>query len=102
MTYPRRKEKEAKLVRLSEGNAKFLLDELKLQKMKRADYIPHPVRSLQRDLRLKELPRRIECFDISNIQGSDRVASMVVVRGWQARRKANTGNSKLPSVTGPR
>ena len=69
---------EAKLVRLSESNATFLLGELKLQKMKRADYVPHAVKSLQRDLRLAALPRRIECFDNSNIHGSDPVAYMVV------------------------
>ncbi len=33
---------------------------------------------MKRDLRLTKLPRRIECFDISNIQGTDTVASMVV------------------------
>jgi excinuclease ABC subunit C len=34
--------------------------------------------NLQSALRLTSLPRRIECFDISTIQGSDTVASMVV------------------------
>ncbi|MCH8874849.1 excinuclease ABC subunit C, partial [candidate division KSB1 bacterium] len=33
--------------------------------------------ALQRDLRLNDPPLRIECFDISNIQGTDPVASMV-------------------------
>jgi excinuclease ABC subunit C len=36
------------------------------------------VRGLQDALNLEVEPRRIECFDISNIQGSDIVASMVV------------------------
>jgi excinuclease ABC subunit C len=66
-----------KLVKMCEKNARYLLEELKLQKMKARDYIPHVVNSLQRDLRLKNPPRRIECFDISNIQGTDPVASMV-------------------------
>ncbi|MBN1790874.1 MAG: excinuclease ABC subunit UvrC [Bacteroidales bacterium] len=35
---------------------------------------------LQSDLRLKKLPRHIECFDNSNIQGSDPVASCVVFK----------------------
>jgi excinuclease ABC subunit C len=34
--------------------------------------------ALQETLNLPELPRRIECFDISHIQGTDKVASMVV------------------------
>jgi excinuclease ABC subunit C len=76
MVHPQQGE-EAKLVRLSHSNARFLLDELKLQKMKRADYVPYAVKALQQDLRLPGLPRAIECFDISNIQGTDSVASMV-------------------------
>ena len=58
-------------------NAQYMLDELKLQRLKR-EFIPNSVTSLKRDLRLTKLPRRIECFDISNIQGTDTVASMVV------------------------
>jgi excinuclease ABC subunit C len=36
------------------------------------------VLQLKGDLGLKSLPKKIECFDISNIQGSDSVASLVV------------------------
>jgi excinuclease ABC subunit C len=73
---PKSGEKE-KLVSMCKINARYMLDELKLQKMKRDNYIPFSLKALQKDLRLKTLPRRIECFDISNIQGSDSVASMV-------------------------
>lgn len=66
-----------KLIKMCEKNAHYLLEELKLQKMKARNSIPHVINSLQRDLRLSKPPRRIECFDISNIQGSDPVASMV-------------------------
>jgi len=66
-----------KLIRMCEKNAHYLLEELKLQKMKARNYVPHVLNSLQRDLRLSKPPRRIECFDISNIQGTDPVASMV-------------------------
>ncbi|MCK4753949.1 MAG: excinuclease ABC subunit C, partial [Calditrichia bacterium] len=66
-----------KLIRMCEKNAHYLLEELKLQKMKARNFVPHVINSLQRDLRLSKPPRRIECFDISNIQGSDPVASMV-------------------------
>jgi len=66
-----------KLIDLVQKNAHFLLEELKLQKLKAKNYVPHVVKALQRDLRLKTEPRRIECFDISTIQGSDPVASMV-------------------------
>ena len=66
-----------KLIRMCEKNAHYLLEELKLQKMKARNFVPHVINSLQRDLRLSNPPRRIECFDISNIQGTDPVASMV-------------------------
>jgi excinuclease ABC subunit C len=58
-------------------NAHLLLEELKLRKLKQKDYVPHNVTALQRDLRLQNAPRRIECFDVSNIQGTNPVASMV-------------------------
>ena len=62
---------------MSARNARYLLEELKVQREQTKGRIPHNVRSLQRDLHLKNPPRRIECFDISNIQGTDPVASMV-------------------------
>jgi len=68
---------KAKIIRLAGKNAKLLLENLKLQKMKAKDYVPHSVKALQRDLWLKVPPRRIEAFDISNISGQDAVASMV-------------------------
>ncbi|MDQ3020615.1 MAG: excinuclease ABC subunit UvrC [Bacteroidota bacterium] len=66
-----------KLVFMVKKNARLLLDELILTKMKR-EFIAPSVEALKRDLRLSKLPRRIECFDISHIQGTDTVASMVV------------------------
>jgi len=91
---------EAKLVRLTQSNAKFLLEELKIQKMKRADYIPHPLLALQKDLGLDRVPRKIECFDNSNIQGSDPVASMVVFVDGKPR-KSEYRKFRIQSVTGP-
>ena len=73
---PRIGEKK-KLMDMCTKNACYLLEELKLQRAKADGAIPYAVQSLQRDLKLAAPPRRIECFDISNIQGSDPVASMV-------------------------
>jgi excinuclease ABC subunit C len=67
------------------ANAQYMLDELKLQRLKR-EFIPHSVTALKRDLHLTKLPRRIECFDISNIQGTDTVASMVVFYDGKPRK----------------
>lgn len=73
---PKRGEK-VQLLAMVKTNARYMLDELKLQRLKR-EFIPNSITSLKRDLRLTKLPRRIECYDISNIQGTDTVASMVV------------------------
>ncbi|MGA9119853.1 MAG: excinuclease ABC subunit UvrC [Bacteroidota bacterium] len=90
----------AKLVRLSVTNARFLLGELKLQKMKRAEYVPAGIKALQRDLRIDRLPRKIECFDISNTQGTDSVASMVVFIDGKPR-KSEYRKFKIGTVEGP-
>ncbi len=56
-------------------------------------------RSLQDALTLPELPTRIECFDISHIQGAETVASMVV---WEdgAMKKADYRKFQVKTVTG--
>lgn len=74
---PQRGEK-AKMIRMALSNAKLLLGERKLEKEKAAQQrIPHSVKELKEQLDLQRLPRRIECFDNSNLQGTDPVASMV-------------------------
>ena len=55
--------------------------------------------ALQDALTLAELPKRIECFDISHIQGAETVASMVV---WEdgAMKKADYRKFQIKTVTG--
>ena len=91
---------EAKLVALTRTNARFLLDELKVQRLKRADTTPYGVVALQRDLRLEVAPRRIECFDISNTGGTDSVASLVVFVDGKPK-KSEYRKFKIRSVDGP-
>ena len=67
---------KVKLVNMVKKNAKLMLAELKLIKLKR-EFIAPSVDALKRDLRLSKLPRKIECFDISHIQGTDTVASLI-------------------------
>lgn len=76
---------KAKLVHMVEANAMLMLQELKLAKMKR-EYIAPSLESLKRDLRLNRLPRHIACFDISHIQGTDTVASMVVFKDAKPKK----------------
>ncbi len=66
------------LVKMCSVNAVLQLKEIQLQKMKKEGNVSYALSALQRDLRLKNLPRKIECFDNSNIQGADAVAGMVV------------------------
>ena len=71
------KGEKAKQVRLAHQNAKLLLGEWILNKKKRKDLIPKMIKQLQDDLQLKGAPRKIECFDISHLGGTNTVASMV-------------------------
>jgi excinuclease ABC subunit C len=89
---------KAKLVNMVAANARLMLNELKLAKMKR-EFIAPSVESLKRDLKLNRLPKIIECFDISHIQGTDTVASMVVFRDAKPR-KTEYRKYKVRSVSG--
>jgi excinuclease ABC subunit C len=62
------------------------LGEILLQKMKREKDTPHILTALKRDLRLPTVPKRIECFDISNLQGADTVASLVVFENAKPKK----------------
>ncbi len=81
-------EDETKLVRMCRLNAQFLLGELKLQRRKRGEFIPKSVGALQDALKLDRPPLHIECFDVSNIQGSDIVASMVCFVSAKPKKSA--------------
>ncbi|OGU62151.1 MAG: excinuclease ABC subunit C [Ignavibacteria bacterium RBG_13_36_8] len=75
---PQRQSNTKSLLNMCKQNAILQLKEIQIQRMKKEGSVPYALSALQRDLRLKSLPRKIECFDISNLQGSDSVASMVV------------------------
>lgn len=75
---PQRQSEAKSLLMMCKQNAILQLKEIQLQRMKKEGNVPYVLSALQRDLRLKKLPRLIECFDNSNLQGTDAVASMVV------------------------
>ncbi|MCM1317359.1 MAG: excinuclease ABC subunit UvrC [Bacteroides sp.] len=98
---PQRGDK-AKLLEVSERNAhQRRIDDLK--NLERTDPAEHTNRLMARmkaDFRLSEEPRHIECFDNSNIQGTNPVASCVVFRdGKPAKRDYRHFNIK--TVEGP-
>ena len=75
---PRIKSDTMLLLKMCKQNSILQLKDIQLQKMKKDGNLPYVLQALKRDLRLNVLPRKIECFDISHIQGSETVASLVV------------------------
>lgn len=100
-TVPQRGDKK-KLLELSQLNVK----QYKADRLKQAEKLNPEQRSIrlmkeiQNELRLSKLPMQIECFDNSNIQGSDAVAACVVFKkakpSKQDYRKYN-----IKTVVGP-
>ncbi|HJA87521.1 MAG TPA: excinuclease ABC subunit UvrC [Candidatus Parabacteroides intestinavium] len=80
-TIPQRGDKK-KLLELSEMNGKqYKLDKLKqAEKLNPEQRATRLLKEIQDALHLRELPVQIECFDNSNIQGSDAVAACVVFK----------------------
>src|SRR6266851_5260949 len=76
---PQRGQKKA-MLNLAQTNAKHSFD-ARFRVLKPSSKAIQ--QAVQEALNLPEAPRRIECFDISHIQGTDKVASMVV---WEAGR----------------
>ena len=74
---PERGERKA-LVRMANDNAKEALEAERVKWLADTTKTSEALRQLQDELGLPEPPRRIECYDISNIQGTNCVASMVV------------------------
>lgn len=97
---PERGEK-AQLIKMAAANARLHLNERRLEKEKaERDRIPHAVKELKEHLKLQRLPRRIECFDNSNFQGSDPVASMVSFVDAKPR-KSEYKRFNIKTVVGP-
>ncbi len=74
---PERGEKK-RLVELAGENAKEALDMMLVRWMADADKTETALEQLREELSLPEVPHRIECYDNSNIQGTNPVSSMVV------------------------
>lgn len=67
-----------KLAQMAEENATVFLDKNQTKAERDFNTTMGAMHHLQKALSLSALPKRIECYDISNISGVDKVASMVV------------------------
>jgi excinuclease ABC subunit C len=78
-----------KLIELSLRNAKYMQFEKKKQKLmsKEKKEKTTSVFRLKEDLRLKQIPIHIECFDNSNLQGTNPVAACVVFKNGKPSKK---------------
>jgi len=90
------------LVDLSVRNAKFYrLEKLKHERIKNPEeHTDRILSQLQKDLRLKDLPVHIECFDNSNIQGTNPVSACVVFRNGKPSKK-DYRHFNVKTVVGP-
>lgn len=101
ITIPQRGDKR-KLLDLSIKNVK----QYKFDKRKKAEMLnpeqrtTRILKTAQKDLRLKELPIHIECFDNSNIQGTNPVAACVVFKKAKPSKK-DYRHFNIKTVQGP-
>ena len=91
-----------KLVELSKRNAKFFrLERFKQMKIVDPDrHVRRLMNQMKVDLRLNEEPIHIECFDNSNIQGTNPTAACVVFRKGKPFKK-DYRHFKIKTVEGP-
>ena len=91
-----------RIVELSERNAKYYRQE-QFKQIKIVDPDRHVKRimaQMKKDLRLSVEPRHIECFDNSNIQGTNPVAACVVFKDGKPSKK-DYRHYNIKTVVGP-
>jgi excinuclease ABC subunit C len=75
-----------RILQLAARNATLALEEEQLKSARRRERRAEALDGLREALRLPAVPMRIECFDISNLQGTHTVASMVVFEAGAPKR----------------
>jgi excinuclease ABC subunit C len=75
-----------RILELAERNAALALDQERLRDERRRQQRVEALDGLQEVLGLDALPLRIECFDISNLMGTNTTASMVVFEGGAPKK----------------
>ena len=102
LTVPQRGDKK-KLLELSEKNVWYYLMQKKkdaINKIKKVTSAERILTTLKNDLQMDELPMHIECFDNSNIQGTNPVASCVVFKNAKPSKK-DYRKFNIKTVVGP-
>ncbi|MFC4816162.1 MULTISPECIES: excinuclease ABC subunit UvrC [unclassified Flavobacterium] len=101
VTVPKLGDKK-QILDLSERNAKYYrLDQLKQIKIVDPDRHTNRIMAqMQKDLRLSSEPRHIECFDNSNIQGTNPVSACVVFKDGKPSKK-DYRHFNIKTVEGP-
>jgi excinuclease ABC subunit C len=102
ITVPQRGDKK-KLLELSEKNVWYYLMQKKkeaINKIKKVTSAERILTTLKNDLQMDELPMHIECFDNSNIQGTNPVASCVVFKNAKPSKK-DYRKFNIKTVVGP-
>jgi excinuclease ABC subunit C len=99
LVVPRRGEKK-KLVAMAAENAASMLESLKTQERSEQERAEGALTDLQTQLSLSAPPLRIECYDISNTQGSAQVGSMVVFLDGKPAN-AHYRQFNIRTVSGP-
>ncbi len=79
---------KAQLLSMAQENAREYLEKSIDKIRHKDDMTVNACRRLQAVLGLKKYPRRMECYDISNISGVDKVGSMVVFVDGEAERSS--------------
>lgn len=100
-TVPRAGEKQ-KLLELAERNAIYYKLEQKKRRMEHSPQVRtgKNLEKLKNDLHMPELPVHIECFDNSNIMGTNPVAACVVFKNARPS-KSDYRHFNIKTVTGP-
>ena len=101
LTVPQKGDRKA-LLDLSERNARYFKLERQKQQVKHISVtrVSRKLETLQKDLRLPDLPVHIECFDNSNIQGTHPVAACIVFRNALPSKK-DYRHFNIRTVEGP-
>jgi excinuclease ABC subunit C len=98
LTVAQRGEKR-RMVDLAARNAAEALEQMKQEWLADQEKTSEALWELQEYLQLPNTPRRIECYDISNIQGTNSVASMVVFEDGRPKR-SDYRRFKIKTVEG--